>query len=114
MFLYKADENGIIFHSGSMKAVHEQISENPKVELCFNDFKNGIQVRVSGPLEILEDNALKDEIYNHPTRGFLKPWRDAGKFGDFYSTFKVYRLKGGKASVWTMPANFDPKEEIVL
>ena len=114
MFLFRADEKGIIFHSGAMKMVHHQISNNPKVELCFNDSKNGVQVRVSGALEIVEDKALKDEICDHPSRKFLKPWRESGPLENFYDTFKVYRLTGGKAVCWTMETNFAPKEEIVL
>jgi pyridoxamine 5'-phosphate oxidase len=114
MFLFRADKDGIIFHSGSMKAVHGQIAKNPKVELCFNDFQKRIQVRVAGALEILEDNALKDEICNHPSRAFLKPWRESGPLSNFYDTFKVYRLKGGKAVWWTMERNFVSKEEITL
>jgi pyridoxamine 5'-phosphate oxidase len=114
MFLYRADKEGIIFHSGSMKMVHRQISENPKVELCFNDFKKGAQVRVSGSLEIVEDKALKDEIYEHPSRKFVKPWRESGPLKDFYNDFKVYRLKGGKAVWWTMELNFAPKTEVIL
>lgn len=114
MFLFRADENGIIFHSGAMKMVHHQITENPKVEFCFNDFQKGIQVRVTGKLEIVEDNALKDEICEHPSREFLKPWRESGPLEDFYNSFKVYRLTGGKAVWWTMETNFAPKEEVVL
>jgi len=114
MFLFRADANGIIFHTGTMKAVYEQISKNPKVELCFNDFQKGIQIRVSGSLELVEDQALKEEIYEHPTRQFLKKFRESGNLGDFDKTFKVYRLKGGKAISWTMATNFAPKEEIIL
>lgn len=114
MFLYRADENGILFHSGTFKDVHRQIEKNRKVELCFNDFKTGVQVRVAGELEIVEDNALKDEICEHPTRKFLKPWRESGALEDFYNTFKVYRLKGGKAVWWTMEKNFAPKEYVTL
>jgi uncharacterized pyridoxamine 5'-phosphate oxidase family protein len=113
MFLFRADENGILFHSGSMKEVHNQIVANPKVELCFNDYKKGIQVRVSGTLEIVEDNALKDEIAEHPTREFLKPWR-SGALSDFYNQFKVYRLAKGKAVTWSMATNFDPKTIVEL
>ncbi|MEI7942080.1 MAG: pyridoxamine 5'-phosphate oxidase family protein [Candidatus Riflemargulisbacteria bacterium] len=113
MFLYRADENGIIFHSGIMKPVHQQITKNPKVELCFND-PQGPQVRVTGTLEIVEDTKLKDEIYEHPTRKFLKSWRDSGALNDFYNSFKVYRLKSGKAVSWSREANFAPKEEITL
>lgn len=114
MFLYKADENGIVFHSGDMKSVHQQILKNPKVELCFNDFKNGIQVRVSGVLELIDDNNYKDEVCEHPTRKFVKSWRESGVFQDFYKCFQVYRLKGGIAVCWTMETNFAPKEEIKL
>lgn len=114
MFLYRADENGIIFHTGSMKDVYKQITKNPKVELCFNDFQKGIQIRVAGKLELLEDQALKEEIYEHPTRKFLKVFRESGDLGDFDKTFKVYRLKSGKAVCWTMETNFAPKVEIEL
>lgn len=114
MLLYKADETGIVFHSGTMKDVYQQITANPKVELCFNDFKGGIQVRVSGELEIVEDNNLKDEISAHPSRVFLKPWRENGDLQDFYKTFAVFRLKNGTATYWTMAKNFAPKEQIIL
>ncbi|MFA5105132.1 MAG: pyridoxamine 5'-phosphate oxidase family protein [Candidatus Margulisiibacteriota bacterium] len=114
MFLFSADESGIVFHSGSMKDVHHQIVGNPKVELCFNDFKNGVQVRVAGKLEIVEDKALKDNICAHPSRAFLKPWRESGELKDFYNQFKVYRLKNGKAVAWTMATNFAPKEVVTL
>jgi pyridoxamine 5'-phosphate oxidase len=114
MFLFRADEKGIIFHSGAMKMVHHQITDNPKVELCFNDFQKGIQVRVTGVLEIVEDKALKDEICGHPSRKFLKPWRESGQLADFYNQFKVYRLVGGKAVWWTLESNFAPKIEVIL
>ena len=114
MLLYKADESGIVFHSGTMKDVYKQITVNPKVELCFNDFKSGIQVRVSGELEIVEDNNLKDEISEHPSRVFLKPWKESGELRDFYKTFAVFRLKNGIATHWTMEKNFAPKEQIIL
>ena len=114
MLVFRADANGIVFHSGSMKMVHRQITGNPKVEICFNDYQKGIQVRVTGVLEIVEDNALKDEICAHPSRQFLKPWRESGPLGNFYTTFKVYRLAGGKAVWWTLKTNFAPEEVIVL
>jgi uncharacterized pyridoxamine 5'-phosphate oxidase family protein len=114
MFLYKADDNGIVFHTGAMKDVYKQIHANPNVELCFNDYKANAQVRVSGTLEEINDNAVKDEICAHPSRAFLKPWRESGALENFYATFKVFRLKNGKAVFWSMATNFAPKEEIVL
>ncbi len=114
MFLFRADENGIIFHTGAMKDVYKQIAQNKNIELCFNDFKKNIQVRVSGVLEEIDDNAFKDEICSHPSRQFLKPWRESGPLENFYSTFKVFRLKNGKAIFWTMETNFAPKIEVIL
>ena len=42
-----------------------------KEELCFNDTQKGIQIRVTGVLEIVQDTALKDEICAYPSRQFL-------------------------------------------
>ena len=114
MFLYRADEEGIIFHTGIMKDVYRQIENNPKVELCFFDQKTGTQIRVEGELENVEDNNLKDEIANHPSRAFLKPWIESGGLKDFYKSFIVYRLKKGKAAIWTIKTNFDQKERTQL
>ncbi|MFP4698477.1 MAG: pyridoxamine 5'-phosphate oxidase family protein [Eubacteriales bacterium] len=115
MLLYKADEEGILFHSGTMKDVYKQIVENPKVEVSFIDQKTNTQLRVSGELEIVDDNNLKEEIANHPTRAFLKPWIESGELEDFYNVFVVFRLKNGVATTWTFADNFVyPKEKINL
>jgi uncharacterized pyridoxamine 5'-phosphate oxidase family protein len=114
MYMYRADENGIIFHSGAMKMVHKQITENPKVELCFIDLKKGIQVRAWGKVDIIDDKALKDEICEEPSRKFLRKWKESGAIDDFYNNFTVYCLKGAKAVCWTMETNFAPKEEVNL
>ncbi len=113
MLVYRADENGIVFHTGSMRQVYEQITRNPKVEMCFND-KSGLQIRVSGKLESIGDRAFKDEVSSHPSRTFLKPWMDAISQEEFYNSFIVYRLKNGKATLWTMAKNLAPKEEVDL
>ena len=40
MLLYRADENGIIFHTGSFKDVFKQIEKNPKVlQIIKSNFK---------------------------------------------------------------------------
>lgn len=114
MMLYKAGDEGIIFHTSAIKDVYKQIAENPKVELCFHDAAKNIQVRVSGTLEIVNDNELKDEISNHPSRTFLQPWKQSGSLEDFYSSFMVLRMRDGKAVVWTMETNLAPKSEIEL
>ncbi len=110
MLLYSADENGIVFHTGKMKDLHKQLTENPRVELCFNngDFENLIQIRISGSVELVEDLELKKEIVRK--RDFLKPWVD--KAG--YEPLAVYRMRKGIATVWTFATNFAPKEFIEL
>ncbi len=114
MLLYKADESGIVFHTGLMRDMCRQISANPKVELCFNDYQSQTQIRISGELESDEDTKLKDEIAAHPSRGFLKPWKDSISTEEFHKEFVVYRLKKGTASKWTMNKNLEPKEYVEL
>lgn len=108
MLLYRADEQGIIFHTASTKDVYRQIKENPKVELCFQG--QGIQIRVSGTLENVEDENLKNEIFNHPTRKFLQAWKEQGIDG----LLQIFRLKNGIAVTWSMETNFDEKKPIQL
>jgi uncharacterized pyridoxamine 5'-phosphate oxidase family protein len=110
LLLYRADENGIIFHTGKMKDLHRQLTENPQVELCFNNgnFENLIQVRVSGIVELIEDLDLKKEIVQR--REFLKPWAD--QMG--YDFLAVYRMKKGVATIWTMATNFEVKKFIEI
>lgn len=114
VFLYKADENGIIFHTGKMKDLYRQLSANPKAELCFNDPENNIQLRVFGDFTEVDDVALKDEICAHPSRAFLKPWRESGPLSNFYETFRVFKMVHGTAVPWSMETNFAPKVKVAL
>jgi uncharacterized pyridoxamine 5'-phosphate oxidase family protein len=115
MLLYKADESGIIFHTGPHKDVYHQITKNPNVQICFYDATQNIQIRVRGALEKIEDENLKEEIANHPTRAFMQSWKaNCATKEDFYKMFSVFRLKNGKANIWTFQTNFAPKEDILL
>jgi uncharacterized pyridoxamine 5'-phosphate oxidase family protein len=114
MMLYKADESGIVFHTGDFKDVYKQIIADPNVQMCFNDASTGIQVRVRGRLEEVMDRELKDEISNHPTRAFLKKLRENSTVDDFYNSIRVFRMKHGLANIWTFDTNFAPKEDIRL
>ena len=107
--IYQASEDGIILQTTKIKDLHKQLSENPEVELCFNNYADNVQVRVSGRLERIEDLALKKEIVSK--RKFLQPWVEQRGGYDFIA---VYCLKNGVATVWTMAANFDPKTYIQL
>jgi len=113
MLMYRADENGIIFHTGKMRELHKQLTENPQVEISFNNgsqenLENLVQVRVSGSVEPVEDMGLKKEIVRD--RVFLKPFVE--QYG--YDQLAVYCLKKGVASVWTMAENLAQKEQIAF
>jgi pyridoxamine 5'-phosphate oxidase len=51
MGIPRADEKGIVIQTVTMKDVYKQLRNNPNVEMCFNDFDNHIQLRVSGKAE---------------------------------------------------------------
>lgn len=115
MLLYKADETGIVFHTAANKDVCKQIINNPNVEMCFFDQAQGIQVRVHGALEKVDDRALKTEITNHPSRAFLQGMKaHFSNEEDFYNYLIVFRMKNGKANIWTFESNLAPKEDIAL
>jgi len=107
IMIYDADENGIIIQTWKIKDIHQQIIKNPEVELCFNDSKAGVQVRVNGKVEIIEDLAFKKKVV--VDRPFMKPVVEAKG----YDVVALYRLKG-KATVWTMATNFTPKTYVNL
>ena len=112
MLLYKADETGIYFHTRTDRDVYKQIGVNSNAELCFSC--DGIQIRISGALEEIDDNRLKDEILAHPSRQFLRSFKQMGLFKDFYKEVAVFVLKNGTASLWTMEKNFQPKDFVQL
>jgi uncharacterized pyridoxamine 5'-phosphate oxidase family protein len=108
MFLYRVDEQGIIFHTGTGKAVWGQIVANPKVELCFLDPKRNLQIRVEGLAEPLSDVILKEQIVQE--RSFLKPIVDASGL-DSFGVFKVLLLR---AALWSMETNLEPTKWIEM
>ena len=109
MLLYRADENGIIFHTASTKDVFRQIMCNPKVELCFQG--ENCQIRVTGELvQIENDEKLREEIFAHPTRKFLQAWKANGIDG----FLQIFCLKNGVATQWSMETNFDEKQFVNL
>ncbi|HKL79766.1 MAG TPA: pyridoxamine 5'-phosphate oxidase family protein, partial [Mobilitalea sp.] len=108
MLLFRADEHGIIFHTASTKDVFAQIMKNSKAELCFNG--HGIQIRITGVLELVNDENLRNEIFNHPSRKFLQQWKENGIDG----LLQIFRLKNGTAIEWTMTTNFEEKKPIEL
>ena len=108
MMLYRADDDGFIFHTGSSKDLHKQLTRDPRVEMCFNSMAKGIQVRVRGHAELVNDMKLKEEIVKK--RPFLQPW--VAERG--YDFLAVYRVTGCKACIWTMATNLAEKEFISI
>jgi pyridoxamine 5'-phosphate oxidase len=103
--MYKADETGIYFQTWKLKDISKQLTKIPDVELCFTS--KDAQVRISGKLELVEDMALKQEVV--AKRTFMKGIIEARGGWDIVA---MYRMKKGKACVWTMATNFEPKTYI--
>jgi len=110
MLLYRTDEHGIIFHTGTMKELYRQLLANPAVELCFNDWQANIQVRVRGRAVPVADPRLAEEIVNSPGREFLKPW--VAQQG--MDMLAIFRVEGCVAQAWSMATNFEAKEFVPL
>ena len=108
IMLYKADDNGIIFCTGRDKDVNKQLSKNPAVELCFYNADKGCQIRVEGTAEMVNDLELKMQVVEQFT--FLKPWVES----EGYEILIPFCLKNGKAVVWTMETNLEPKKYVQL
>ena len=107
MGIQSADENGIIIQTWTIKDIHQQVVNNPEIELCFNDMKAGIQVRVSGKAEIINDVEFKKKVVED--RSFMKATVEEKG----YDVVALYRVKG-KATVWTRATNFEPKTYVDL
>ena len=105
METFRVDENGLIFYTGTYKDVYRQLENNPEVELCYI---KDIQVRVSGRIELLDDPELKKEIV--AKRPFLKGLIEQRG----YEAIGVMRLKGGRATTWSMKDMAAPKTYVDL
>jgi uncharacterized pyridoxamine 5'-phosphate oxidase family protein len=108
MMAYRADKNGIIFHTGNTKDLYKQIKNNPLVEVCFFNQESNIQVRVKGKAVIKDEMELKKEIVK--SRPFLKPLVE--KMG--YDLLIVFQIVNCVAHAWTFEANLSPKEYVSL
>jgi pyridoxamine 5'-phosphate oxidase len=108
MALHRADDAGILFQTMGSKDLWRQIQKNPRVEICCNDVETNVQMRVAGVVEIVDDQALKEQVLKE--RPFLKGLVE--KQG--WDAIKLFRITRCKAYVWTMEKNFAPKEWVAL
>ncbi|MBN2407789.1 MAG: pyridoxamine 5'-phosphate oxidase family protein [Elusimicrobia bacterium] len=108
MMCYRADEDGILFHTGTSKDLYKQIKDNPNVEICYFDPDTRTQIRVMGRAEIKKDLDLLKEIVE--ARPFMKPWVE--EMG--YEAIGVFQVTGCTAYTWTFDTNFAPKDPVKL
>ena len=108
MMLARANEHGILFHSGEGKDVTDQLRTNPLCEICVWDPKTNTQVRVGGDVEFIDDIEVKKQLVAE--RPFLQPMVE--KTG--YEAFLVFRVKDCVATVWTMADMMAPKTFVKL
>lgn len=107
MRLYSSDADGILFQTWTLKDLHKQLVKNHEAEICFNG--KGAQVRVRGKMELVDDLDMKKEVAKK--RPFMKPIIESKGGWDIVA---LWRLKNGKATVWTMDTNFDAKTYVQL
>ncbi|HEY1406815.1 MAG TPA: pyridoxamine 5'-phosphate oxidase family protein, partial [Spirochaetota bacterium] len=48
MFMYAADADGIVFHTGDFKRLYRELKTSPRVEMSFYDKNAFMQIRVRG------------------------------------------------------------------
>jgi uncharacterized pyridoxamine 5'-phosphate oxidase family protein len=100
------DDGGLVYCTGSIKPVCRQLTAQPAVELCFFDSGRGIQLRLRGRMEKLEDQATKEWIVENRFT-FLKPVVE--KWG--WGALALFRLSSGRALVWSAADNAGLPEE---
>lgn len=100
MMMYRADEQGLLFHTGTGKSLAKQMQNGAPAEVCFNSPE--LQIRVSGTVQVVDDLDLKKEIV--AARPFLQPWVEQRGYGLLH----VFRVADCAAATWTMADNFLP------
>jgi uncharacterized pyridoxamine 5'-phosphate oxidase family protein len=105
---FRVDDDGPLFQISTVKDVYRELAENASVEICFNDHERGIQIRVSGAVRFVKDEALMDQVLEE--RAFLKSL--AEKHGR--DVVKLFVVDDAVANVWTRELNFEPKVYVKL
>lgn len=100
--IYTFMNSNPVFHLATVE------NDQPRVRgmLLFRADEKGKQLRVCGNLELVEDDKLREEIFNHPTPKFLQSWKYMGIDG----ILSIFKLNQASALEWTMENNFAPKE----
>jgi len=93
------DKNGLTFCTGTGKDVCRQLLADPSVELCYWGAEEGIQLRIRGKMEKLDDQEIKQHIVETKFT-FLKPVVE--QYG--WDSLTLFRISGGEVRIWS-PAN---------
>ncbi|MGZ7182111.1 MAG: pyridoxamine 5'-phosphate oxidase family protein [Halobacteriota archaeon] len=108
--MWFADTSGFYLSTTKMKDVYRQLSVNPKVELSFfappenpeaqgSAMDIGIEMRVTGTAEFIDDPALRDRLFTD--RPFLRPLADV---------VKIMHVKDAEAWFWKWENNMRESE----
>ena len=100
------DDDRIYFTTGATKNVFEQISKNPRIELCYCSRDFSKMMRITGEIEIVDDRAKKQRLIDE--RDYLKNFKADNP------QFILLRLSHGKARFWTMADNMKENDLEVI
>ena len=76
---------------------------NPSVELCFYNEEDGIQLRIRGKVQLIEDAKFKAEVVRK------NPAMESLVLGQGPNTLAIYRLTEGKVRVWKIDSDYIPR-----
>jgi pyridoxamine 5'-phosphate oxidase len=96
----------IYFTTGAPKDVYKQLTKNPRVELCYLTAGFGTMLRISGPVEFVDDRAKKQKLIEE--KPYLKD------FTPDSPEFILLRLPHGTARFWTIADNMREKDATAI
>jgi uncharacterized pyridoxamine 5'-phosphate oxidase family protein len=112
MLMWFADETGFYFHTGTVKPLSEQLSNNPRVEIAFHNpgqgRGDGRMMRVTGSAERVHDPALEARLVRE--RAWLSDMVAAQASGTLF----LFRIPHGEIRDWTMATNLHEREQTPL
>lgn len=104
MNLFLVNNTGLYFCMGKLKEVYTQLKTDPKVEMCFYNEEQMIQVRLRGTVAEFDDDELKKMAMNKFP--FLRPVAEV----QGYEAFAVFGLTKGQSATWTVRSETSGEE----
>lgn len=110
MWMWFADEQGLVFHTGSTKSVAQELSANPRVEVAFFDpgsgqVGSGRMLRVAGRVQLLDDPELQTRLLAE------RSWLHGELGANPGVELVVFRVRECVAHLWSMAANLHEREQ---